>query len=76
MIIENDSLVTGDKKLVIIFNDHYINKVETSSGIKPNFINYEDNDNKKKETNNFGNHPSIIKINQYRHLNISFQGDR
>ena len=68
MIIENDSLVTDDKKLATIFNDYYINIIEKSSGIKPNFINYGDNINKKEIVENivknFENHPSIIKIKE------------
>ena len=68
MIIESDSLVTDDKKLATIFNDYYINIIEKSSGIKPNFINYGDNINKKEIVENivknFENHPSIIKIKE------------
>ena len=68
MIIENDSLVTDDKKLATVFNDYYINIIEKSSGIKPNFINYGDNINKKEIVENivkdFENHPSIIKIKE------------
>ena len=68
MIIENDSLVTDDKKLATIFNDHYINIIEKSSGIKQNFTNYGDGKNKKEIVENivknFENHPSIIKIKE------------
>ena len=46
----------------------YIIIIEKSSGIKPNFINYGDNINKKEIVENidknFENHPSIIKIKE------------
>ena len=68
MIIENDSLVTDDKKLATVFNDYYINIIEKSSGIKQNFINYGNVKNKKEIVENivknFENHPSIIKIKE------------
>ena len=60
--------MTDDKKLATIFNDYFINIIETSSGIKPNFMNYGDNINKKEIIEiiikNFENHPSIIKIKE------------
>ena len=34
MLAEKDNLVTEEKELVRIFNDHYINFVERSSGTK------------------------------------------
>ena len=37
MIIENDSLVTDDKKLATIFNDYYINIIETSTILAKNY---------------------------------------
>ena len=35
MLTEKDKIVTEEKKLVKIFNDHYINIVEHSCGTKP-----------------------------------------
>ena len=46
MLQQNNSIITDEKELTTIFNDHYINIVEKSSGIKPNSIIYEDAKNK------------------------------
>ena len=35
MIINDDEVVTDDKTLPKTFNEHYINTVEWSSGLKP-----------------------------------------
>ena len=34
-LVKNDSVVTNDQELTEIFNDHYVNIVEKSSGKKP-----------------------------------------
>ena len=34
-LVKNNAIVTEDKELTEIFNDHYINIVEKSSGVKP-----------------------------------------
>ena len=34
-LVKNETLVTDDKELTEIFNDHYVNIVEKSSGKKP-----------------------------------------
>ena len=34
-LLKNNRIVTEERELVEIFNDHYINIVETSSGVKP-----------------------------------------
>ena len=47
MLQQNNSIITDEKELTTIFNDHYINIVEKSSGIKPNSIIYEDAKNKE-----------------------------
>ena len=39
MFLENNSLISDEKELVTLFNTHYINIVEKSSGLKPNSIN-------------------------------------
>ena len=40
MLLENNSLISDEKELVTLFNTHYINIVEKSSGLKPNSINF------------------------------------
>ena len=68
MLQQNNSIITDEKELTTIFNDHYINIVEKSSGIKPNSIIYEDAKNKEVVIMNiitkFKEHPSIIKIKE------------
>ena len=34
-LVKNETIVTDDKELTVIFNDHYVNIVEKSSGKKP-----------------------------------------
>ena len=36
MLINDDEMVTDDKTLAKTFNEHYVNTVERSSGLKPN----------------------------------------
>ena len=38
VLIEKDSIITEEKKLVELFNNHYINIVQNSSGMKPELI--------------------------------------
>ena len=68
MLIEEDKLITDEKKLVECFNEHYINIVEKLSGLKPDPINYSSENNKvnivKDIIIKFKNHPSIIKIKE------------
>ena len=65
-------LLTDDKILATIFNDYYINIIETSSGIKPNFINYGDNINKREIVENivknFKNKSKIKETNTNTYL--------
>ena len=35
MLVDDDEMVTDDKTLAKTFNEHYINIVERSSGLKP-----------------------------------------
>ena len=69
MLIEEDKLITdGKKQLVECFNEHDINIVEKSSGLKPDPINYSSENNKvnivKDIIIKFKNHPSIIQIKE------------
>ena len=67
MLRYDNEIITDDKHLVKLFNDHYINIVERSSGLKPEKIVYHNegfdkrmvlhNTVKKNENNS-----SIIKI--------------
>ena len=46
-IVDNERLITDDKELARMLNDHYINIVEKSSGVKPNSIDFKDAQNKQ-----------------------------
>ena len=50
ILTEKDKIVTEEKELVRIFNDHYINIVEGSYGTKPTNVakEHESEDNKKQ----------------------------
>ena len=41
MLINDDDMVTNDKTLAKTFNEHYINTVERSSGLKPEKMEFE-----------------------------------
>ena len=66
MLVEKDSLITKDEEIANILNDHYINIVEKSSGLKPSEINYDKVTDKRILINNiiekFCDHPSITNI--------------
>ena len=69
MLTEKDKIVTEEKKLVKIFNDHYINIVEHSCGTKPTNVAKEQEieDNKKTVEvicKSFANHESIKAIKE------------
>ena len=67
-LVKNDRIVTEDKELVEIFNHHYINIVEKSSGVKP--CNIADMVTTADHRQTIGlileiqNHPSILAIHQ------------
>ena len=49
MLTEKNKIVTKEKELVRIFNDHYISIVKRSSGIKPtNVVKEHEIEDKKK----------------------------
>ena len=65
-LIQNNSVITDDKELTSLFNDHYINIVEKTTTVKP-FCISDGNFNNKEELifdiiNRNKNHPSIVKI--------------
>ena len=67
MLINDDEMVTDDKTLVKTFNEHYINTVERSSGLKPEKMEFENSLNTSRNIlhniiDRYKNHPSILKI--------------
>ena len=67
-IIQNNSIITDDKELTSLFNDHYINIVEKTTGVKP-FCLSDGNFNNKDELicdiiSRYKNHPSIVKVKE------------
>ena len=61
-------MITDDKRLAKLFNEHYINIVERSSGLKSEKIVYHNEDFDKRIVlhniiKKYDNHSSIIKIN-------------
>ena len=59
-----NELIKDDKTLVELFNNHYINIVEKTSGLAPNCIGNPENPNLDKSTildiiNKYKDHPSI-----------------
>ena len=68
-LIKNNAIVTEDKELTEIFNDHYINIVEKSSGVKPCSIadmvaTDDDRQIIRLILEKYKNHPSILAIIQ------------
>ena len=70
IILEEDGeLISDESKLVEIFNNHYINIVETTTGTPPVSIGKPDDPSLDKDTvkniiDNFKNHPCILKIRE------------
>ena len=67
MLINDDEMVTDDKKLAKTFNEHYINTVERSSGLKPEKMEFENSLNTSRNIlhsiiDRYRNHPNILKI--------------
>ena len=67
MLINDDEMVTDDKTLAKTFNEHYINTVERSSGLKPEKMEFENPLNTSRNIlhgiiDRYKNHPSILKI--------------
>ena len=66
MLINDDEMVTDDKTLAKIFNEHYINIVERSSGLKPEKKKFDNSLNTSRNIlhsiiDRYKNHPSILK---------------
>ena len=67
MLIDDDEMVTDDKTLAKTFNEHYINIVERSSGLKPEKKKFDNSLNTSRNIlhsiiDRYKNHPSILKI--------------
>ena len=66
-IVDGDEIISEEKELVKIFNEHYINIVEKTCALKPKILNQENKtltnsekiENIKKQ---YESHPSIIEI--------------
>ena len=71
-------MITDEKKLVQLFNDHYINIVERSCGFKPEKLEFDIGSSNKNEVlsstlDKYRNHPSpsIVKILKNKNLQSS-----
>ena len=74
MLRDDKKIIIDETTLVQIFNDHYINTVEPSCGIKPEKIEFDIGSSNKKEVlssilDKYSNHPSIVEI--HKHLQSS-----
>ena len=61
MLINDDDMVTNDKTLAKTFNEHYINTVERSSGLKPEKMEFENSLNTSRNIL----HRSLQESSQY-----------
>ena len=66
MLINDDDMITDDKTLAKTFNEHYINTVERSSGLKPEKMKIENSLNTSRNIlysiiDRYKNHPGICK---------------
>ena len=66
---ENGELISDEATLVEIFNNHYINIVETTTGSPPTSLGDSSDPNRDSETvheiiENFSNNPIIVKIRE------------
>ena len=73
MLRDDEKMITDDKKLVQLFNDHYINIVERSCGFKPEKVEFDFGSCNKNWVlssilDKYRNHPSIVKIHKNRNL--------
>ena len=76
MLRDDEKMITDEKKLVQLFNDHYINVVERSYGFKPEKVEFDFGSCNKNGVlssilDKYRNHPSIVKILKNRNLQSS-----
>ena len=77
MLRDDEKMITDEKKLVQLFNDHYINIVEWSCGFKPENVEIDfgpcnENGVLSSILDKYRNHPSIVKVHENRNLQSSF----
>ena len=66
MLNHSGSIITEEEKIANTFNNHYINIVEKSTGIKPNTLGHENDDSQINEIiKKYENHPSILEIKKH-----------
>ena len=66
MLKKDDSVVTKEKEIVEIFNNHYINIVEKSTGLKPNVLEEENGLHQIHDIiKKYQEHPSIVEIKKH-----------
>ena len=66
MLKKDDSVVKEEKEIVEIFNNHYINIVEISTGLKPNVLEEENGLHQIHDIiNKYEEHPSIVEIKKH-----------
>ena len=73
---DDEKMLTDEKKLVQLFNDHSINIAEQSRGFKPEKVGFDIGSSNKNEVlslilGKYRNHPSIVKIHKNRNLQSS-----
>ena len=73
MLRDDEKMITNKKKLVQLFNEHYINIVERSCGFKPEKVEFDFGSCNKNGVlssilDKYRNHPSIVKIHKNRNL--------
>ena len=76
MLRNDEKMITDDKKLVQLFNDHYINTAEWFCVFKPEKVEFDiGSDNKNRILSSvldkYKNHPSIVEIHKNRNLQSS-----
>ena len=69
-------MITDEKKLVQLFNDHYINIVQRSCGFQPEILEFDIISSNKNRVLSFildkyRNHPIIVEIHKNRNLQSS-----
>ena len=73
MLRDHQKMITDEKILVQLSNDHYINIVEQSCGFKPEKVDFDFGSCNQKWVlssilDKYINHPSIVKIHKNRNL--------
>ena len=73
MLRDDQKMITDEKILVQLFNDHYINIVERSCDFKPEKVEFDFGSCNKNGVlssilDKYRNHPSIVKIHKNRNL--------